>query len=252
MDKVTHVYHLSDLHIRNLHRHTEYREVFQKFLDNVVSDDIQSSIIYLGGDIAHTKTDVSPELIKEVSWIFTQCANLRPTFIITGNHDANLNNSSRLDVLTPIIENLNHPNLHYLRDSGTVTYKNLKMTTYSILDNKEIWTSGYDVEVDESETSLVFFHGPVNKADTDIGYMVVSKSFDVSMFDGFDIAMLGDIHKRQVLQEASEHYLEIEESDLEMYLDQGWVLDGEYTPSEKIPSVLEKEVIKPKEKVKFF
>ena len=36
--KVEKIYHLADLHIRNLKRHNEYREVFQKFLDNVDRD----------------------------------------------------------------------------------------------------------------------------------------------------------------------------------------------------------------------
>ena len=30
---------------------------------------------------------------------------------------------------------------------------------------------------------------------TDIGYAVSSNSFTVDMFDGFDMVMLGDIHK---------------------------------------------------------
>ena len=30
------IYHLADLHIRNLQRHKEYREVFKKFLKQVI------------------------------------------------------------------------------------------------------------------------------------------------------------------------------------------------------------------------
>jgi hypothetical protein len=47
----------------------------------------------------------------------------------------------------------------------------------------------------------------------------------VDMFDGFHMALIGDIHRRQTLQEASEHYLEIDEDDLQTYLDNGWVID---------------------------
>ena len=43
------------------------------------------------------------------------------------------------------------------------------------------------------------FHGPVNLAETDIGYTVSSNSFTTDMFEGFDMVMLGDIHKRQTL-----------------------------------------------------
>jgi DNA repair exonuclease SbcCD nuclease subunit len=96
------IYHLADLHIRNLQRHKEYKEVFKKFLKQVEDDKIEDSIIYLAGDIAHAKTEMSPELIREISWFLTECSKLRETFLITGNHDCNLNNNHRLDVLIPL------------------------------------------------------------------------------------------------------------------------------------------------------
>ena len=192
--KVEKIYHLADLHIRNLKRHKEYREVFQKFLDNVVSDNIENSIIYLAGDIAHAKTEMSPELVREISWLLTECAKLRETFLITGNHDCNLNNDYRLDVLTPIVENLNNPRVHYLRDTGVYPFHNLTFVVYSILDKKSNWPKAEDVA---GENKICLFHGPVNKAQTDIGYTVSSNSFTLDMFDGFDMVMMGDIHKRQ-------------------------------------------------------
>jgi len=194
--KVEKIYHLSDLHIRNLKRHKEYREVFQKFFDNVDTDNIENSIIYIAGDIAHAKTEMSPELVREISWFLTECANRKHTFLITGNHDCNLNNNYRLDVLTPIIENLNNDRIHYLRDTGTYNFGNLTFVVYSILDKKENWPKADTIIGD---TKICLFHGPVNLAQTDIGYTVSSNSFTTDMFDGFDMTMLGDIHKRQTL-----------------------------------------------------
>jgi len=190
------IYHLADLHIRNLKRHKEYREVFQKFLDNVDRDNIENSVIYLAGDIAHAKTEMSPELIREISWFLTECANRKHTFLITGNHDCNLNNNYRLDVLTPIVENLENDRIHYLRDTGTYPFGNITFVVYSILDKKENWPKA---ELVEGENKICLFHGPVNLAQTDIGYTVSSNSFTTDMFEGFDMVMLGDIHKRQTL-----------------------------------------------------
>ena len=119
------IYHLADLHIRNLKRHKEYREVFNKFLKQVKKDNIEDSIIYIAGDIAHAKTEMSPELVQEISWFLTECSKLREVVLITGNHYCNLNNKYRLDVLTPIIENLNNPRIHYLRDTGIYPIHNL-------------------------------------------------------------------------------------------------------------------------------
>lgn len=196
------VYHLADLHIRNLQRHKEYRQVFKKFLKQVKEDKIEDSLIYIAGDIAHAKTEMSPELVHEISWFLTECAKLRETVLITGNHDCNLNNSHRLDVLTPIIQNLGNNRIHYLRDTGVYNIHNLTFVVYSILDDKENWPKGDTVD---GENKIVLFHGPVNKAQTDIGYTVSSNSFQVDMFDGFDMAMLGDIHKRQTFGEGYEH-----------------------------------------------
>jgi len=195
------VYHLADLHIRNLQRHKEYKLVFKKFLKKVKEDKIEDSLIYIAGDIAHAKTEMSPELVHEISWFLSECAKLRETVLITGNHDCNLNNSHRLDVLTPIIENLGNDRIHYLRDTGIYNIHNLTFCVYSILDDKENWPKGNTVD---GENTICLFHGPVNKAQTDIGYTVSSNSFQVNMFDGFDMAMLGDIHKRQTFGDGYE------------------------------------------------
>ena len=190
------IYHLADLHIRNLKRHKEYREVFNKFLKQVKKDNIEDSIIYIAGDIAHAKTEMSPELVQEISWFLTECSKLREVVLITGNHDCNLNNNYRLDVLTPIIENLNNPRIHYLRDTGIYPIHNLTFVVYSIMDNKRNWPDGETVE---GENTICLFHGPVNDSETDVGYTVSSNSFTSDMFDGFDMALLGDIHKRQTI-----------------------------------------------------
>ena len=199
LEKIKYIYHLADLHIRNLKRHKEYREVLNKFLEDVDSQNLEDSIIYLAGDIAHAKTEMSPELVREITWFFTECAKRRPTFVITGNHDCNLNNKDRLDVLTPICDNLSLPNLVYLRDTGVYQITDdITFTVYSILDKKENWPKGKDVE---GNKKICFFHGPVDAARTDIGYVVSSNNFTPDMFDGFDMVLMGDIHKRQVVQE---------------------------------------------------
>jgi len=198
LDNVKYIYHLADLHIRNLKRHKEYREVLNKFLSDVDSQNLENSIIYLAGDIAHAKTEMSPELVREITWFFTECANRKPTFVITGNHDCNLNNKDRLDVLTPICDNLSLPNLVYLRDTGVYQITNdITFTVYSILDKKENWPKGVDVN---GNKKICFFHGPVDAAKTDIGYVVSSHNFTPDMFDGFDMVLMGDIHKRQIVQ----------------------------------------------------
>jgi len=190
LDKILHV---ADIHIRNYQRHTEYRAVFKELYKGV--DDLpDNAIVYVGGDVVHNKTDISPELISLTSEFLRNLADRRHTIVITGNHDTNLNNTSRLDALTPIIDNLNHPNLHYLKDSGVYKIADTHFTVFSIFDSPSTFIKASSFNAD---TKIALFHGPVKSSKTDIGYEVTGEEYTADLFDGYDLSLLGDIHKRQ-------------------------------------------------------
>ncbi len=194
MNKLKRIYHIADIHIRNLKRHTEYREVFDRLFNDIKLRGTDDSLIYLAGDLAHAKLEMSPELLSEINYFLKKCCELAPTILIAGNHDCNLNNQGRLDVLSPIVEALNLPNLTYLRDTQTYTYGGVRFDTFSIFDDKENWK----FEPITSDTkNIALFHGPILDATTDVGFHISSRHFTTEMFDGYDLALLGDIHKRQ-------------------------------------------------------
>lgn len=114
--------HISDTHIKNLKYHYEYKIVFDKLYEELRQNDID--YIIHTGDIAHTKTQISPEFVEMCSEFFKNLAEIAPTYIILGNHDGNLKNSSRQDALSPIVRALNLSNLHLLKDSGEVHLNN--------------------------------------------------------------------------------------------------------------------------------
>jgi len=188
------IYHIADVHIRNVKRHKEYRQIFEKMFEEIRQRGTEDAIIYLAGDIAHAKLEMSPELVREISWLFTECAKLAPTILITGNHDCNMNNLDRIDVLTPIVEALNLDNFYYLRDTQVWNYGDTAFAVYSIFDNKDNWPKAEDID---AKTKIALFHGPVDNSITDVGYVVSSRHFTTDIFDGYDLALLGDIHKRQ-------------------------------------------------------
>ena len=196
MNNLKKIYHIADVHIRNVKRHKEYRLVFEKMFEEIRQRGTEDSIIYLAGDIAHAKLEMSPELVKEISWLFTQCSQHAPTILIAGNHDCNMNNSDRLDVLSPIVEALNLPNFHYLKDTQIYEMGDVGFSVFSIFDKRENWLGASEFS-SNIKTKIALFHGPVDKSQTDIGYVVSSRHFTDDMFDGFDLALLGDIHKRQ-------------------------------------------------------
>jgi DNA repair exonuclease SbcCD ATPase subunit/3',5'-cyclic AMP phosphodiesterase CpdA len=188
------IYHIADIHIRNLKRHKEYRLVFDKMFEEIRQRGTEDSIIYLAGDIAHAKLEMSPELIKEISWLFTECSKHCPTILIAGNHDCNMNNSDRLDVLTPIVEALNLTDFHYLKDTQVYSIGGVDFSVFSIFDKRDNWITADKMF---GNKKIALFHGPVDSSQTDVGYVVSSRHFTTDMFDGYDLALLGDIHKRQ-------------------------------------------------------
>jgi DNA repair exonuclease SbcCD ATPase subunit len=196
MSRLKRIYHIADIHIRNVKRHKEFRDVFEKMFEEIRNRGTEDSLIYLAGDIAHAKLEMSPELLKEISWLLTECTKHCETILIAGNHDCNMNNSDRLDVLTPIVEALKLPNLHYLRDTQVYAIGDVDFAVFSIFDNKDNWPKADTLF---GNKKIALFHGPVDHSQTDIGYVVSSRHFTTDMFDGYDLALLGDIHKRQEL-----------------------------------------------------
>ena len=110
--------HIADTHIRNLKYHYEYKAVFEQLYEKLREEKVDY-IIHCG-DIAHTKTQISPEFVEMCATFLDTLSDIAPTYVILGNHDGNLRNSSRQDALTPIVEALQHPKLHLLKNSGEV------------------------------------------------------------------------------------------------------------------------------------
>ena len=110
--------HVSDIHIRKLRYHKEYKVVFQQLYEKLREE--KPDIIVNTGDTFHTKLDMSPEAIKMMSELFVGLADIAPYHMILGNHDMNLKNSSRLDAISPIVEYLNHPNIRFHKHSDVI------------------------------------------------------------------------------------------------------------------------------------
>ena len=193
--KLKYIHHISDIQIRNLKRHREYEEVFEGLYKEVRKNK-NNAVAYIGGDIAHSKTDMSPELIDQLSRLFKNLADICPTIIIAGNHDCNLNNLNRMDCLTPIVDNLNHPNLHYLKRTGIYTCADTDFIVWDVWDKEKDYIKAKDVPGDK--TKVVLFHGTVDKCETDLGFNLPS-DVKITKFKGYDLGLLGDIHKRQHL-----------------------------------------------------
>ena len=186
--------HIADTHIRNLKYHFEYREVFKQLYESLKENNVD--YIVHCGDIAHTKTQISPEFVEMASEFFENLAEIAPTYVILGNHDGNLRNSSRQDALTPIVNALSHKNLHLLKDSCSVELtSDFSLHVLSVFD-EDNWPT---IDNSSKESNIALYHGSILSSRTDIGWVMDSTDHDISIFKNYDYAFLGDIHKTQAL-----------------------------------------------------
>jgi DNA repair exonuclease SbcCD ATPase subunit/DNA repair exonuclease SbcCD nuclease subunit len=181
--------HIADTHIRNLKYHYEYREVFKNLYDLLRKE--KPDYIVHCGDIAHTKTQLSPEFIDVCSEFLGELAGIAPTYVILGNHDGNLKNSNRLDAITPIAEALAHPNLFILKNSGeTHLDKDFCFNVLSVFD-RDNWSN----PTEPDKINIALHHGSISNCQTDLGWVMEHGENDLSIFNNFDFGFLGDIHK---------------------------------------------------------
>ena len=109
--------HIADVHWRGLSRHSEYRQIFESFVQDINEQGV--SHIYIGGDIFHTKTvGLTPEYIENLTWWLEHLSSAAEVHITLGNHDGNLMNSSRQDAVSPIVNALNLDRVHLYKKSG--------------------------------------------------------------------------------------------------------------------------------------
>jgi DNA repair exonuclease SbcCD ATPase subunit len=198
INKVDKIFHLADIHIRTLRRHKEYRQVFDRTYESIRSQATPNSVIYLAGDLVHSKLDLSPECVDLLQDLLRKCADIAPTLIIAGNHDCNLNNTSRQDSIQPVVNALAHKNLHYLKDSGIYDIAGIDWVVMSVWDNPEDFITADKCTQD---FKIALHHGAVNKSQNDIGYVITNDHVTVERFKGYDLSLLGDIHKYQYLDE---------------------------------------------------
>ena len=189
--------HIGDTHIRNYKYHREYRAVFGQLFEKLKEQKVDA-IIHCG-DIAHTKTQLSPEYFQLAAEFLSGLANIAPTYVILGNHDGNLKNGNRQDAITPIVNALQHPDIHLLKDAGeTIISEDICLNVLSVFD-EDNWI----LPTDKDKINIALYHGAISGVKTDIGWTMEEGDHTLSIFEPFDYALLGDIHKtNQILDRA--------------------------------------------------
>jgi DNA repair exonuclease SbcCD nuclease subunit len=201
------IIHTADIHIRNIKRHDEYKIQLQKFIDSskeIASDyEFQEVRILLAGDLFHQKIQTSNEQTTLLSWFLKELNKIAPTIIISGNHDYMESNMDRMDSITPIIKMLELEHVKYIDmelnyESGVYVDDNIVWCLYSIFCNYCI----PDIKIEKinhpDKKFIGLFHGAITGSKTDVGFEF-EQGMSTDVFDGLDVVLCGDIHKRQEL-----------------------------------------------------
>ena len=204
--------HISDVHIRYGSRHKEYKEVFQRTIDDLKKQ--KPKRIALTGDLFHIKITLSPKALQLAGWFLKELSKISPVDLILGNHDLNLQSLEQGNSIEPIVDLIsdgyivekNAPKLPEHKGEGNGIFffvysgfydvgDDIVYGIYSCLDN-EILTLK---KKDKNKVYIAMYHGPVYGSRGNNGYELHDSEhmMKLSVFNNFDIVMLGDIHEHQ-------------------------------------------------------
>lgn len=202
------IIHFSDVHIRCFARQEEYAEQLTKFIDKCkeISKPYKKEEVRVvcSGDLVHQKNQTSPELFVFASTFIRQLEEIAQVIIISGNHDLLVNNTSRKDTMTALFETANFQNSVFVDgylgfDSGTLIDDNVTWALYSIYADYRKPDIAQARQENPTNTVIGLYHGTIIGATLNNG-TVMQDGTDGETFNGCDIVMAGDIHKRQELK----------------------------------------------------
>jgi DNA repair exonuclease SbcCD ATPase subunit len=203
--------HISDVHIRYGSRHEEYKIVFQRVIDDLKNKDVRR--IVLTGDLFHIKITLSPKALSLAGWFLKELSKIAPVDIILGNHDLNLQSLDQGNAVEPIVEMINDGHIvergskkipeHIGDGNGIFFYlysgfyevdDEIIYGVYSCLDNEILRLT----QKEKDKKYIALYHGPVYGCLGNNGYELMGENLmNLSVFNNFDIVMLGDIHEHQ-------------------------------------------------------
>jgi len=195
------IIHLADVHIRTMRMHDEYKEVFNTLLvqvtDLVKEYKREEVRIVVAGDLVHQKIVISNEQLMLGTWFLRKLEEIAPLIIIAGNHDLLENNKDRMDSISPMVQFLPDANINYFKESKCYLDDDIVWCVYSIFEgNSKPDIDSARIEFGSDKTYIGLYHAALVNAKTDIGYDI-DHGAGLDIFEGCDMVMLGDIHKRQ-------------------------------------------------------
>lgn len=211
---VTKIIACSDIHIPSLKGIDELKETLTVFIEKckkIVKDEDgpENVRIVVAGDIFHNKLAITNESILCAHWFFSELDKICKTFIVIGNHDFLMNNTGRVDSLSPLFEIGSYQQVYFLDkelglQSGIYKDDNIAWCLYSSFTGFNTPDINVHKEAEKgtdnpAEIYVGVIHGDVNGAITTTN-RVTENGLDPGIFDGCDFVIAGHIHKRQEIK----------------------------------------------------
>ena len=217
---VTHIIHISDLHIRTgdstKSRYDEYSIVFDNlYRDLAVYEPIQQhqALIVIAGDLFHHKLKIESPGLKLILNLLKKLASLADVIIIKGNHDYRQDSPSEPDLVESVLS-VKVDGVYYINNTGHHIHKNIGFGVVAIQDALLSGnTSGinptlprfppveYFDDFPHVQHKIALFHGTVSNTTLQNGRVISNvghNSYPLEWFKGYDLKILGDIHLQQV------------------------------------------------------
>lgn len=209
---LTHIIHISDIHIRHgdrhLSRYDEYDEVFTNLFQSIKSEINKRSlthdqfIIVLTGDIFHNKNVIGNYGLTLYKKLIENLTSINRTIMFHGNHDRNQNEINQPSLIS---STMNIHNLTILDCTQSFIIDKIGFSYVNIDDTlDELKTCGRIEDLppfpeirDNVDYKVALFHGTFANVKLNNGLTASEHPYPFEWIQNFDYALLGDIHLRQ-------------------------------------------------------
>lgn len=213
---LSHIFHLSDLHIRNgdntYSRYEEYKNVFKETITSIKNNiknlnlSFDDFIIVITGDIFHNKNVIGNYGLIIYRKLIQALSSIGRTYIISGNHDYDQSDINKPSLVYSSTFSI--PNVFVLNKSISFVIDDIGISFVSIDETLDIYRNSGRIQdlpkfptIDkEVKYKLALFHGSFASAKLYNGKSIEEtfNPYPLEWVSDFDYVLLGDIHKRQV------------------------------------------------------
>lgn len=208
---ISKIVHTGDWHLKVYDDHDKFLSAFDAF-EKSVDEKIghlarEESLVIVAGDLFNNRNKEPSNISFNIMLkCIKRLTNKYNVLIFIGNHDYDVNNKETLDCISPIAtayELFNDDSLTFLKESCCIVKDNIIFAHYSNFeDNKRPNIEAYRSKYPD-KTVIGLFHDVIQGALNHYDYDISKNHHNtptVDIFEGCDFAIMGDIHKHQVLK----------------------------------------------------